>query len=447
MHLFFSQFKNPLTLLLIFALLLSSIIGEFGDSVIIFSILFISALLSFLQEKKANEAVEKLRSLLKSKAMVKRDGRTIEISMDEVVPGDIVLLIAGDIVPADALIAESEDLYVNESVLTGESYPAEKSHGKIPEDTLLNKRKNVVFRGTSVISGTAIVIAVHTGKDTELGKIDAGLGLTKEETAFEKGIRQFGFMIMKVAFSLAGIIIIVNIWSGKNPLDSILFALVLSIGFAPEMLPAIVSITLSAGAKRLSQRKVLVKRLSSIQNLGAIDILCCDKTGTLTEGIIKVHSYLSPDGKDNPLIKQYAYLNALFETGYPNPMDLAIREQAKVDITGYEKFDEVPYDFTRKRLSIVVANNQRHIMITKGALSSITEVCDQVLLSNGIISPIVTYLSQIMELFEDSSRKGFRTIGICFKDVTDDPVITKDDESGMIFCGLILLYDPPKRYC
>ena len=444
-RLLLSQYRNPLSLLLLFALVLSSILGDYKESAIIFGILFLSSLLSFTQERKANKAAERLRMLLQSKAKVKRNGETIEIPIAEVVPGDIVLLVAGDIIPADSFIVELEDLYVNESVLTGESFPAEKRLGPLAQDTPLKERKNALFKGTSVVSGTATAIAVHTGMDTELGKIESELSLASEETAFEKGIRRFGYLLMRVALLLAGIIMIVNIVAGKDPLDSILFALALSVGLAPEMLPAIVTITLSAGAKRLAEKKVIVKKLSSIQNLGAIDILCSDKTGTLTEGEVKIHSFLSVDGESSQLVQQYAYLNASFESGYSNPIDKAIREQSTTGISEYRKFDEVPYDFIRKRLSIVVANGETHTMITKGALKNIVEVCSQAKLANGDTVTMDAYRDKTMQLYKEWSAKGFRIIGLACKDVTGDPVINKDDEAGMVFIGFILLYDPPKN--
>ena len=443
--LFLSQFKNPLTILLTFALLLSAVLGEFTQSAIIFGILFFSAILSFFQERKASLAVEKLRLLVKSLVKVKRDNLLIKIHSEDVVEGDMLIFEAGDIVPCDALLISEVDLYVNESVLTGESFPSEKNIGVLAEDTPLSKRSNSLFKGTSIISGTATAVAVITGKETELGKIESELKLSGEETAFEKGVRQFGHMLMKVALIIAGLIIIINIWSGKNPFDSILFTLALALGLAPEMLPAIVTITLAAGARRLATKNVIVKKLSSIQNLGAIDVLCSDKTGTLTDGAVKIHSYVTAEGGAGEWIQMYAYLNAFYESGYPNPMDIAIREQSKTDISGYQKFDEVPYDFIRKRLSIVVTHEQKHIMITKGALSNITAVCRQVRLSDGSVVPIEDYTSRINGLYEQFSAKGLRTIGLSYKDVTDDPVIDKDDETNMIFAGFILLYDPPKK--
>lgn len=443
--LFFAQFKNPLTLLLVFAVVLSAFLGEYRESGLIGGILLISALLSFVQERKANHAAEELRKMLQSTSKVLRDGHIIALPVNQIVTGDIISLDAGAMVPADGLLLEEEDLYINESVLTGESYPAEKSTGPLPAETPAARRQNSVFRGTSVISGTALMVAVQTGQNTLLGSIESELGQMEVENAFEKGIRKFGYMLMRIALLMAGLILLANIALGRNPLDSILFALALSVGLAPEMLPAIVTITLSAGANRLAKQKVIVKKLSSIQNLGSIDVLCSDKTGTLTEGLVRIKSYVTPDGLESDTLKRYAFLNAFYESGYPNPMDAAIREQSAMDIAGYEKFDEVPYDFIRKRLSIVVAHEGRHLMITKGAVSSITAVCHQVVLADGRQMPISEYQLKLQEAYAGYSAEGYRTIGISYKDVTDDPLITKEDETDMIFAGFIVLFDPPRK--
>lgn len=440
----FAQFRNPLTLLLVFALFLSAVMQEVRESAIIFGILWISAILSFLQERKANKAAEALRRMLVTRCRTWRDRQIVEIPSGEVVVGDIVLLEAGAIVPADALILESEDLYANESALTGESYPVEKFPGPCSSDAPVRARPNTVFRGTSIISGTAKVLAVVTGSDTELGRIETEISGMSGETAFERGIRQFGYMLMRIALLLAGAILVINIAIGKPALDSILFALALSVGLAPEMLPAIVTITLSAGARRLARQSVIVKRLASIQNLGAIDVLCADKTGTLTEGRITVRDCVSPAGEPSERVREYAFLNAAFETGYPNPMDAAIRAQCQSDISACAKYDEVPYDFLRKRLSIVVAREGRHLMITKGAVNNILEVCTTVQQTSGAILPLAPHQSSIQAAYAAFSRQGLRTLGVCIKDVTDDPLISKDDESDMVFAGFITLEDPPR---
>src|SRR6266542_508726 len=377
-----SQYKNPLVLLLVFAVILSLILREYSDSVIVFIVLLLSGLLGFIQERNAGRAVEKLRALVHSKAAVRRNGIEREIPIDEVVTGDIVLLNAGDIIPADAFILESNDLHVNESVLTGESFPAEKFAGTCPADVPLSGVDNAVFKGTSVINGSATVLIVNTGDYTEFGKIASSLESETTITAFEKGIMQFGYLLMRITVIIAGLILIINLVLHKPLIDSILFALALAVGLAPELLPAIVTITLSAGAKRMAAKKVIVKKLSAIQNLGEIDVLCCDKTGTITEGIVKLNAAVDIQGKENNKVLTYACLNASFETVFSNPLDEAIRNTPNIDISAFSKCDEVPYDFVRKRLSIVVSYGDRHIMITKGAVNTVLEVCSSAEIAN-----------------------------------------------------------------
>jgi Mg2+-importing ATPase len=442
---FLAQFKKPLTLLLIVALFFSALLGEYVNAGIILSILLLSSILGFVQERNAGKAIEKLRSMILAKAMVRRNGKEYSLPLGDVVEGDIVLLNAGDIVPADSLILESEDLYVNEAALTGESFPAEKKPGQLPVNTPLIQRSNSVFSGSNVISGTATVLAMACGDFSELGKLEKELDTTIQETAFERGLRTFGLMLMRAALIMAGIILIINISTGRPALDSLLFALALSLGLTPEILPAIVAITLASGAKRLAAKKVIVKKLSAIQNFGAIDILCSDKTGTLTEGEVQVFACLRADGAESPLVRQYAYLNAYYESGYTNPIDEAIRTNAISDTTGFSKFDEVPYDFIRKRLSVVVEKAGQQLMITKGAVKNILQACTYIHTAQDTIEPIQGYLDAIGNRFDDYCSQGFRTLGVSYKDVSGDPLINKDDESDMIFLGFILLFDPPRK--
>lgn len=443
--LFLLQFKSPLVLLLVFGLTISAALGELMNSIIIFLILLLSGTLGFIQERKAGKAAEKLRKLVQSKATVQRGGQIREIEINKVVTGDIIHLNAGDIIPADSIIIECKDLYVNESILTGESFPAEKRAEVISTDELSKKSASLVFKGTHVVSGTAIVIAAETGLLTEIGQIELKSGAIIEHTAFETGLRKFGFLLMQLALVLAGGILIFNISVGKPAIDSILFALALSLGLTPELLPAIVTITLSSGAKRLAQEKVIVKKLASIQNLGSIDILCCDKTGTLTEGVISINSFLSAEGTPSEEVCKYAFINSSFESGYNNPIDDAIRKQLKIDISDFTKFDEVPFDFIRKRLSIVTATKEgKHIMITKGAVNPVLDVCSSVQQTNGTTAPIALYIDKISKHVNDQNASGYRVIAIAHKDVTDDPVINKDDEKDMTFLGTIALSDPLK---
>jgi P-type Mg2+ transporter len=444
LQLLLSQFRSPLVLLLVFAVLLSIFLKEYSDSIIILVVLITTGILGFAQERNAGRAVQKLVELVHSKASVIRDGKEKEIPVDEVVPGDIILLNAGDMIPADSYILEANDLHVNESALTGESFPAEKFAGTCPAE-VLSKVSNSVFKGTSVINGSATILSVNTAGYAELGKIATSLEKTAPVIAFEKGVIQFGYLLMRLTFLFTGIILILNIVFHRSFIESILFALALTVGLTPELLPAIMTITLAAGAKRMASRKVIVKKLSAIQNLGAIDILCCDKTGTITEGIVKLNRSCDITGKENKKLITYAYLNAIFETGFANPIDTSIRQLADVDTSDYSKCDEVPYDFIRKRLSIVVASANTHTMITKGSVNNILDVCSGVEQPGGLIKPIENERQGLLKQYDQFSNEGFRVIALCYKDVTGDPVINKDDEKEMIFLGFLVFSDPAKK--
>jgi Mg2+-importing ATPase len=443
--LFLSQYKSPLVLLLVFAVVLSVVVAEYSNSIIIMVILLLTGFFGFIQERNAGRAVSRLKALVSSVADVNRNGIVMQVPIDEVVPGDIVLLKAGDIVPADGFLLEANDLHINEAALTGESFPAEKFCGSCKPGSVMMEITNAVFKGTNVVNGTATVLAVNTGEHTEMGRIAAGLAKAVPETAFEKGVRKFGYLLMRITIVISVLILVLNILLQKPVIDSFLFALALAVGLAPELLPAIITVTLSAGARRLAGKKVIVKKLNAIQNLGEMDILCSDKTGTLTEGVAEIHSTVGSTGSASEKVKLYAYLNAFFETGFPNPIDEAIRKLNDVDSSPYSKKDEVPYDFIRKRLSVVVRCGDHSIMITKGAVNNILECCSRVELPDGTSGELEEYREAISALYLDFSGKGFRTIGICYKDVTDDPVIDKDDECAMIFLGFITVIDPLKK--
>ncbi len=441
--LFLSQFKSPLVLLLVAAVIISAFLRETSDVFIILFILLSTGTLSYIQEHNAGKAVEALKSIIRTKAKVLRDGKEEEVYCEDVVPGDILLFTAGDIIPADCLIIEENDLHANEATLTGESYPSSKAVGELPEDTPLAKRKNVLFEGTSIVCGTGKAVAVLTGKDTVFGNISESIKAPALETAFERGIRKFGFLLMQITIILSIVILAANIYFERPLIDSLLFGLALAVGMAPELLPAIMTIAMSSGAKRMSQKKVIVKKLSSIQNMGEINIFCSDKTGTLTEGVLKVSSIIDIDGNENAGVKQMAYLNAFFETGFPNPMDIALRAMENVSADGYKKTDEIPYDFIRKRLSVCVQKDDQWQLITKGAVKNIVEICDKALLSNGSAIPFGDVKNKIDDLYNQYSNEGFRTIGICYKPCNQKD-FTKEDEQQMIFAGFVLLFDPPK---
>ena len=445
MVLFISQFQSPLVLLLVAAVILSAILGETSDVYIILFILLATGTMSFIQERHANKAVEKLRSIIRTKVKVLRDGKETEVFTEEIAQGDILNFSAGNIIPADCLLFEENDLHVNEATLTGETYPAEKAIGIIAADTGISKRTNTLFEGTSIVSGSGKAIAVLTGKDTIFGNISASLSKPKEETAFEKGIRKFGFLLMQITIVLAIIILAVNIYLGRPLIDSLLFGLALAVGMAPELLPAIMTIAMSAGAKRMAKQKVIVKKLSSIQNLGEINLFCSDKTGTLTEGVLKVSSIVGIDGKESAAVKELAFLNASFETGFANPMDEALRRLTDVSTDGYTKTDEIPYDFIRKCLSVSVKKDSQFKIITKGALTNIVAKCDKVLQPDGTVTPIENEKEKINTLYKEYSNQGFRTIGVGYKITEKEVRLSKDDEQQMVFAGFVLLFDPPKE--
>lgn len=443
--LFISQFKSPLTLLLVAAVILSIFLGETSDVFIILFILLATGIMSFIQERHAGKAVEKLRSIIRTRVKVIRDNKEVDVPAEEVVPGDILVFAAGDIIPADCLLINGKDLHANEATLTGETFPAEKDPGKTAADTPMSKRTNVLFEGTSIVSGTGKAIAVLTGNDTVFGKISASLSNPQLETAFEHGIRKFGFLLMQITIVLAVVILAVNIYFGRPLIESLLFGLALAVGMAPELLPAIMTIAMSSGARRMAAKKVIVKKLSSIQNLGEINLFCSDKTGTLTEGVLKVSSVVGVDGKENVYVKQLAFLNAKFESGFANPMDDALRAMENVGDTGYVKTDEIPYDFIRKRLSVCVKKDEQHLLISKGAINNIIEVCDKVLVADGSIVSLADQKDRIDQLYLQFSNEGFRTIGVCYKNNNTEKLLTKADETQMTFAGFVLLFDPPKE--
>jgi P-type Mg2+ transporter len=442
--LLFNQFKSPIILILFFATGLSFFLHDTADALIILSIVLISGLLGFWQERGASNAVAKLLSIVQIKAAVLRDGASKEIPVEEIVPGDIIILNAGDIIPGDSLILESKDLFIDEAMLTGETFPVEKTVALLPAGTPLGQRTNVLWMGTHVVSGNATALVVLTGKETEFGKVSERLKLRPQETDFERGIRRFGYFLMEVTLVLVVAIFAINVYLTRPVLDSFLFSLALAVGLTPQLLPAIISINLSHGAKRMAQKKVIVKRLASIENFGSMNVICSDKTGTLTEGTVHVQSAIDVEDKPSDKVLLYAYLNAFYETGFSNPIDEAIRTYRKFDLSGYQKQDEIPYDFLRKRLSILVSHSDSNVMITKGALMNVLDVCSSVEMGDGTIVGIASQQEQIQKHFEEFSSKGFRTLGVAYKNIGSVSRISKEHEAGMTFSGFLVLFDPPK---
>lgn len=468
-----SQFKSPIIIIFIFTSILSYFLGQIEDAIIIISIVVVSGLLGFWQEKGATDAVTKLLAIVQLKSTVIREGKRCLIPFEDIVPGDIVELKSGDNIPADCIIINSKDLFVNEATLTGESYPVEKSVSILPKETFLRERTNCLFAGTFIVSGTAKVLVLKTGTDTELGKISDQLRHKAPETEFERGVRKFGYFLMEITLMLVISILVINVYFGRPVLESFLFSLALAIGLTPQLLPAIISVNLAHGAKRMVNHKVIVKRLASIENLGSMNILCSDKTGTLTIGEVKLQSAIDASGNDNKKVLLYAFLNAIYETGFTNPIDRAIKDYCSnqyVDkmVSKYKKLDEIPYDFIRKRLSILVSysdseitkttRSQRSFIVTKGALNNILEVCSYAEINDDEVVELYKIKQKIQDRFEELSNKGFRILGICYRNVVYNvqysshnnsnnnhySFITKDDEIDMTFLGFLIFSDPIK---
>jgi Mg2+-importing ATPase len=450
---FLSQFKSPIILILLFATIVSAVVGEWTDAVIILVIVLGSALLSFTQEHSASNAAERLRAQVTIKAAALRDGKVQSIPAAAVVPGDVVLLSAGSLVPADGVLLEATDFYVNQAVLTGETFPVEKRPEPIPAGASLTDRTNCVFMGTNVRSGTARALVVQTGPTTAFGQIADRLTMRPPETEFERGVRRFGYLLTDVMMVLVLIVFAVNVYLQKPVLDALLFSIALAVGLTPQLLPAIISINLSKGSQTMAANGVIVRRLESIENFGSMDVLCTDKTGTLTEGVVQLDGALDVEGRPSDEVFRLAFMNAHFQTGLANPLDEAVTAYAQPDISGLVKLAEIPYDFVRKRLSVLVQDEgdlkAAPVLIAKGALESILAICTQVRFGESVAPLYETRRADILGRFSTWSGQGYRVLGIATKPIpcTDLAVSNpcgRADEHDMTFAGFLLFFDPPK---
>ena len=439
--LFLNQFKSPIILILIFAALVSLALKDWADAVIVLIIVLGSAVLSFVQEYNASNAANKLQAQVSVKATVLRDGQAQSILAEGIVPGDIVLLSAGALIPADGLILESQDCFVNQAVLTGETFPVEKSAGVAPLQASLVERTNCVFMGTNVRSGSARILVVQTGKATAFGHIAEKLALRPPETDFERGIRRLGYLLTEVMLLLVLGIFLFNVLTHKPIVQSLLFSLALAVGLTPQLLPAIININLSRGAKAMAASGVIVRRLASIENFGSMDVLCTDKTGTLTEGVVQIDGALDLDGQPSAELFRLAYLNAFFQTGLSNPLDEAIIAHEEVDTQPYQKLSEIPYDFTRKRLSVIIEDETGCRLISKGALTNVLEICT----NTGVNRPLDDESrAAIEEKYSQWSAQGYRVLGVADKVVDARDHYSRSDEQELRFAGFLLFFDPPK---
>ena len=435
-------FLNPLTLILLIAAGASAFLGDKVDAGIICAIVLLSSAMDFSQTYRSRKAIERLHDRVAPTATVQRDGTWQEIRRRDVVPGDVIRLAAGDMVPADARLLAARDLYVQQAALTGESLPSAKAATAEPASTNANA-PNMVFLGTSVVSGTATAEVVATGPQTAFGDIAARLAARPAETAFDRGLHDFSRLLAATVFFLVLFLIVVSVARHRDPFQSLLFAVALAVGLTPEFLPMITSVTLSKGAVAMARRKVIVKHLSSIQNLGSLDVLCSDKTGTLTTGTMSFDRSLDAFGNPSSRALELAYLNSKFETGIRSPLDNVIAQQKPQNVEGYTKCDEIPFDFERKRLSVVVERQSQRVLITKGAPEGIFPLLAGYLVDGKVETIGEEAVKRIRQTSDGLNAQGYRSLAVAYVSVAARTDYSVKDECNLVLAGLLTFSDPP----
>ncbi|WP_375772552.1 magnesium-translocating P-type ATPase [Archangium gephyra] len=443
---FLRRFANPLVLVLLVASGVSFLTHELTSSAIIAGIVLMSVTLDFVQERRADSAAERLRSSVALKATVLRDGAEREVPARELVPGDVVLLSAGSLVPADARLLEARDLFVNQTLLTGEPYPVEKQPGEAPAGTEPSEARNAVFMGTSIISGTARALVFATGARTTVGDIAHALAEPVPSTTFERDTRHFGLMLMRLTVLLVLFVLLVAVQAHRPLLESFLFAVALAVGLTPELLPMVLSVTLSRGAMRMAARQVIVKRLSAVHDLGSMDVLCTDKTGTLTEARIRLERHEDAAGRESEQVLRWAWLNSHFESGLRSPMDEAILAHTEVEAGGWKKVDEVPFDFERRRVSVLLENEGRRVLVVKGAPEDVLACCTRYELDGVPHALDAEARKRVLARFEALGAEGFRVLAVAWREESPDMQVAHlGDETELVFAGFASFLDPPKE--
>lgn len=450
---YLGRFSNPLVLILLFASALSAATGNFASFIIVIVMIVLSVTLDFVQETRAENAVDALRRTVAVRTTARRDGVEAMVAVDQLAPGDVIRLAAGDLAPADCRLIEARHLFVNQAMLTGEPYPAEKladdGAGAAKGGAAAGEADyaaNLVFMGSSVISGHATAVVCRTGNDTALGRLNRALSAPPPPTAFELGIRDFGFLIMRLTVFLVLFVLTVNMLFHRPWLESLMFALALAVGLTPELLPMIVTVTLAGGAARLGERRVIVKKLAAMHNIGAMDVLCADKTGTLTEAKIRMVRHLDCQGAESERVFRLAFLNSCFESGVKSPLDEAIIAFRTLDVAGWEKIDEVPFDFERRRVSVLVANGAERLLVVKGAPEDVLRQSTHWEDAAGAEQPLdAPTLAALNALFERLGADGMRVLAVAAKTMAPAHVSAAlSDESELTFVGFAVFLDPPK---
>jgi Mg2+-importing ATPase len=441
-----SKFANPLVIVLLIIAGISIFFKETLDAILVLLMAMISVFLSFFQEYRAGREAERLSEMVRTTATVYRNGKSREVKIREIIPGDIVDLFAGDMIPADLRIISGKDLFVNQASLTGESFPAEKISDPIqPKGYSPSELTNIAFMGSTVVSGTALGLVLSTGLSTQFGEVSRRLATIQTETGFDKGVRSFTWVMIQFMLVLVIIIFAINAILKGNLLQALLFSLAVAVGLTPQMLPMLVAINLSKGAITMAKKKVIVKRLNSIQNFGAMDILCTDKTGTLTLDKIVLEIHCDVSGNDDEEVLKLAYINSYYQTGLKNLLDRAVLRHEKLLVTQYKKIDEIPFDFSRKIMSVVVEDNEHHQLIAKGAPEEIFMRCSQYA-SNGMIMDMnEAVIHDLKRQYDRLSLEGFRVLAVAYKDISQKKnVYSRDDENNLILKGYVAFLDPPK---
>jgi Mg2+-importing ATPase len=438
--------RSPLVIQLLAISLVSVVIGEIKAAVIVSAMVLLSVGLSYILDRRSNLAVESLGKRVQSHTFVLREGVESEVKIAEIVPGDIVLLHAGSIIPADLRLISAKDFFVSESALTGEAMPVEKAAGDANASaTSPLELANACFFGTSVTSGTARGLVINTGVRTLFGAISERLTEKRPETNFDRGVRSFVWLMMRFMVVMVGAVFLIVGMTKGNWLEALLFGLAVSVGLTPEMLPMIITVNLAKGALTMANKKVIVKRLQAIQNFGAIDILCTDKTGTLTQDRVVLKQHVDILGRPSEEVLDYAYLNSYFQTGLRNLIDRAVLEHADLDTQQCRLVDELPFDFQRRRMSVVVEYEGDHVLICKGAVEEIYACCSRYQIDEEVYPLVDMIRGHLFEEVEKLNRAGFRVLGIAYREFPrEKTTFTVQDESQLILLGYIAFFDPPK---
>jgi len=452
---FINNLKNPLVILLSVLAFISYLTGDIRATLVILTMVVLGVVLRFFQELRADHTAEKLKEMVSNKADVIRDGKEKEISLKMLVPGDIIRLSAGDMTPGDVRVLSAKDLFLNQAALTGEALPVEKNADPSPKD--LNnplELNNLCFLGSNVVSGTALAVVIHTGEKTYFGSLAASIVEKRELTSFDKGINGFTWLMIRFIGVMVPIVFLINGISKQNWLEAFLFAMAVAVGLTPEMMPMIVSVNLSKGAIMMSRKKVIVKRLNSIQNFGAMDLLCTDKTGTITEGKIILEKHIDVRGEPSTKVLHYGYLNSYHHTGLKNLLDEAILDHGELEETlkanvKYNKIDEIPFDFIRKRMSVIMEDETGlNTLICKGAVEEIMECCNRVEIDGKIFPMLPEYKENAKKIVSDLNSQGFREVALAYKELPgapDLPVYEVEDEAELVLLGFLSFLDPPKE--